>query len=173
MNARFVALAVYVMLYWGLTLLSGMVGLASGAVQFRLSEALSAFAGLALTLAAIVGLTLGTAVGNATTSSMGLVDVVVGSVLTLIAAIAMHSIGPRVVALAAPVAANAVGVGLMLCSVLDVPLWLGVGGVALGEAVVMFTAGFGSPTWLRRHGDLVGIPHRAARRDPGTADKDG
>lgn len=157
MTARFIARgAVYVLLYWALTMLSGMVGLASGAVQFRLSEALLAFA--CVDPAAVVGLTLGTAVGNASTSSMGIVDIVLGSLLTLVAALVMHAIGPRVVALAAPVVVNAAGVGLMLWAILDVPLWIGVGGVALGEAVVMFTAGLGCLGWIRRHGAVVGLP---------------
>ena len=37
---------------------------------------------------------------------MGVVDVVVGALLTLVAALIMHRIGPRVVALAAPVVVN-------------------------------------------------------------------
>jgi uncharacterized membrane protein len=161
MSARLVARgAVYMLLYWALTMLSGMVGLASGAVQFRLSEALLAFA--CVDPAAIVGLTLGTAFGNYSTSGMGVIDIVVGSLLTLIAAVIMHRIGPRVVALAAPVVVNAVGVGLMLRLVLDVPLWLGIGGVALGEAVVMFTAGLGFLGWIRRHGALIGLPQEPA-----------
>jgi uncharacterized membrane protein len=173
MSARLVARgAIYVLLYWALTMLSGMVGLASGAVQFRLSEALLAFA--CVDPAAIVGLTLGTAVGNASTSGMGVIDIVAGALLTLVAALVMHRIGPRVVALAAPVAVNAVGVGLMLWLILDVPLWLGVGGVALGEAVVMFTAGLGCLSWVRRHGDLIGLhPAAGAARDSRTTDKDG
>ena len=51
--------------------------------------------------AAVLGLTLGTAIGNLGGPMMP-VDIVVGAALTLAAAALMHVIGPRVVAFAVP-----------------------------------------------------------------------
>ena len=121
----------YAAAYVVLTLLAGAFGLASGQVQFRISEALLPFA--CVDPAAVVGLTLGTAIANGLTSPIGLADVVIGSLLTLIAALAMWRIGPRVVALAAPVVVNGLGVGAELALVLHLPFWPSVGLVALGE----------------------------------------
>jgi uncharacterized membrane protein len=156
MSARHVArAAVYAALYFALTWLAGLAGLASGAIQFRISEALLVFA--CVDPPAVLGLTVGTALGNYFTSSMGLVDIVFGSLLTLVAALIMRRLGLRVVALAAPVVVNGLGVGIMLRFFADVPLWIGIGGVALGEAVVMFTLGALLMRWIRTEGHLVGL----------------
>ena len=148
----------YAAAYVVLTLISGAFGLASGEVQFRISEALLPFA--CVDPAAVVGLTLGTAIANGLTSPMGLPDVVVGSLLTLTAALLMWWIGPRVVALAAPVVVNGLGVGAELALILHVPFWPSVGFVALGEAVVLFSGGLLVLSLIRRHGALLGLPGR-------------
>lgn len=145
MTTRFVArAALYAALYAALTL--ALAPLSYGPVQFRASEALLVFA--CLDPAAVVGLTLGTALGNLG-SSMGLPDIVVGSLLTLVAALAMWRLGLRVVALAAPVVVNGIGVALMLTFLQGVPFWVGFAGVSFGEAGVMFTLGLLLMTAIR------------------------
>lgn len=154
----------YAAAYVVLTLLAGAFGLASGQVQFRVSEALLPFA--CVDPAAVVGLTLGTAIANGLTSPMGLADVVFGSLLTLTAALLMWRIGLRVVALAAPVVVNGLGVGAELALILHLPFWPSVGLVALGEAVVLFTGGLLVLSLIRSHGTVLGLggrPRRAAR----------
>lgn len=148
----------YAAAYVVLTLVSGAFGLASGQIQFRISEALLPFA--CVDPAAVVGLTLGTAIANGLTSTMGLPDVVIGSLLTLTAALLMWWIGLRVVALAAPVVVNGLGVGAELALILHLPFWPSVGLVALGEAVVLFTGGLLVLSLIRRHGALLGLPGR-------------
>ena len=148
----------YAAAYVVLTLISGAFGLASGEVQFRISEALLPFA--CVDPAAVVGLTLGTAIANGLASPMGLADVVAGALLTLTAALLMWWIGPRVVALAAPVVVNGLGVGAELALILHLPFWPSVGFVALGEAVVLFTGGLLVLSLIRRHGALLGLPGR-------------
>ena len=148
----------YAAAYVVLTLLAGAFGLASGQVQFRISEALLPFA--CVDPAAVVGLTLGTAIANGLTSPIGLADVVIGSLLTLIAALAMWRIGPRVVALAAPVVVNGLGVGAELALVLHLPFWPSVGLVALGEAVVLFTGGLLVLNLIGSHGAVFGLAER-------------
>jgi uncharacterized membrane protein len=149
----------YAAAYVVLTLLAGAFGLASGQVQFRISEALLPFA--CVDPAAVVGLTLGTAIANGLTSPIGVADVVIGSLLTLIAALAMWRIGPRVVALAAPVVVNGLGVGAELALVLHLPFWPSVGLVALGEAVVLFTGGLLVLNLIGSHGAVFGLPERS------------
>jgi uncharacterized membrane protein len=151
----------YAAAYVVLTLLAGAFGLASGQVQFRISEALLPFA--CVDPAAVVGLTLGTAIANGLTSPMGLADVVVGSLLTLTAALLMWWIGPRVVALAAPVVVNGLGVGAELALILHLPFWPSVGFVALGEAAVLFTGGLLVLSLIRTHGALFGLTGRPLR----------
>ena len=58
------------------------------------------------------------------------VDTIFGALLTLVAAGIMYAIGPRVIALAAPVLVNAFGVAAMLAVMLDLPYWAS---VALGR----------------------------------------
>ncbi len=155
--------AVYAVAYAALTLAPGLQVLAYGPVQFRVAEALTVFA--CFDPAAIVGLTLGTALGNVA-SPMALVDVPVGALLTLVATALMYRIGPRVAALAVPVVVNGLGVPVMLAFVLDVPYWYGVVFVALGEAVVMGTLGLGLLALARERGGLFGLPlERRAARD--------
>ncbi len=114
MTSRFlVRAAVYAALYAVLTLAPGLNALAYGQVQFRVSEALLIFA--CFDPAAVLGLTVGTAIGNLGSPMMP-VDTVFGALLTLVAAGIMYAIGPRVIALAAPVIVNAFGVAAMLAA---------------------------------------------------------
>ena len=147
--------AVYAVAYAALTLAPGLQLLSYGPVQFRVSEALTVFA--CVDPAAVVGLTLGTALGNLA-SPMALVDVPLGAGLTLLATVLMHRVGPHLAALAAPVVVNGLGVPVMLAFVLDVPYWYGVVFVALGEAVVMSTLGLGLLVLVRERGGSFGLP---------------
>jgi uncharacterized membrane protein len=114
-----------------LTLLQG---LAWGPVQFRVSEALCVLA--ILTPAAVPGLTAGCIVANLIgiamtgTGALGLLDVVFGSLATLLGALWMRRFrGRPAVALAGPVLANA----------LIVPAYLPIILAALGFYTIPFT----------------------------------
>lgn len=160
MSSRFVVrAALYAALYAVLTLAPGLNALAYGQVQFRVSEALLAFA--CLDPAAVPGLTVGTALGNLN-SPMLVVDVVFGSLLTLVAAALMHRIGPRLAALVVPVVVNGLGVAAMLAVVLDLPFWASAVWVAAGEAAVMASAGAALLVLVRRRGELFGLTRPAA-----------
>jgi uncharacterized membrane protein len=160
MSARLlVRAALYAALYAALTLAPGLNALSYGQVQFRVSEALLVFA--CVDPAAVVGLTVGTALGNLG-SPMLLVDVVVGSLLTLVAAALMYSIGPRFVALVVPVVVNGLGVGAMLALVLELPFWASAVWVAAGEAAVMATGGAALLVLVKRRGDMFGLIRSAA-----------
>lgn len=155
MNARFLTrAALFAALYAVLTLAPGLSAMAYGPVQFRLSEGLMAFA--TVDPAAVPGLTVGTALGNLG-SPMLVVDVLFGSLLTLVAAEAMRRIGPRYVALVAPVVVNGLGVAAELALVLHLPFWSSALWVGAGEAAVMASAGAALLYVLRRRAELFGI----------------
>lgn len=75
--------AIIAALYAALTAVSSMFGLAYGSIQFRVSEALCVLS--AFTPAAIPGLTIGCLLSNLS-SPWGIVDIVIGTAATLIAA---------------------------------------------------------------------------------------
>jgi len=151
--------AIYAALYAALTLAPGLNALAYGQVQFRLSESLLVFA--CVDPAAVVGLTVGTALGNVN-SSLGPADIVVGALLTLAAALFMHSIGPRWWALAAPVVVNGLGVAAELTLLLHLPYWVSAAWVAAGEAAVMATGAALLLVLIKRHAALFGLTLPAA-----------
>jgi uncharacterized membrane protein len=151
--------ALYAALYAVLTLAPGLNTMAYGAVQFRVSEGLLAFA--CVDPAAVPGLTIGTALGNMN-SPMLVVDVVVGSLLTLVAAALMSRIGPRFVALLVPVVVNGLGVAAMLALVLGLPFWASAVWVSSGEAAVMATVGAAVLLTIKRRGELFGLARPVA-----------
>ncbi len=164
MNARFLARgALYAAMYAALTLAPGLNALSYGQVQFRLSEGLLVFA--CVDPAAVPGLTVGTALGNLG-SPMLVVDVVIGSLLTLVAVALMARIGPSFWALIVPVVVNGFGVAAMLAVVLKLPFWASVVWVGAGEAAVMATAGAALMVLVRRHLEWFGGA-RAQVRGPG------
>lgn len=81
--------AIIAALYVALTWLSNAVGMASGAIQVRLSEALCVLP--YFTPAAIPGLTIGCLIANLTMASTPL-DIVIGSLATLIGAFLTYKI---------------------------------------------------------------------------------
>jgi uncharacterized membrane protein len=155
MSSRFLTrAAMYAALYAALTLAPGLSAIAYGPVQFRLSEGLLAFA--CVDPAALPGLTIGTALGNLGSPMMA-VDVLFGSLLTLVAVAMMQRIGPRYIALVAPVVVNGLGVAAELALVLHLPFWSSVVWVSAGEAAVMASAGAALLFVLRRRAELFGI----------------
>jgi uncharacterized membrane protein len=159
MSSRFITrAALYAALYAALTLTPGLNALAYGAVQFRLSEGLLAFA--CIDPAAVPGLTIGTALGNLN-SPMLLADVMFGSLLTLVAAALMHRIGPRWPALLAPVVVNGLGVAGMLAVLQHLPFWASAVWVSAGEAAVMASAGAAILYVLKRRSELIGVSRSA------------
>ena len=107
--------AVIAAIYAGLTYFAAMLNVAYMGVQFRFSEALTILA--AFSPAAIPGLTIGCFLGNIT-SPYGIVDVICGTLATLIAAVLSYKTRnikfkdlPLLSALF-PVISNAIIVGL-------------------------------------------------------------
>jgi len=108
-------------------------------VQFRFSEV--------MVLLAIVdplyipALTIGCFISNFLLSPMGMVDVIVGTAATLFSLIAMSKTKNLFVASLWPTIFNAVMIGAELYYVLNLPFWLSVLQVAVGEFTVVSIVG--------------------------------
>lgn len=135
--------------YAAVTYLCSLWGLAYGEVQFRLSEALTILP--LFTPAAIPGLTIGCFIGNLA-SPFGLVDIVCGSLATLISSIGIYYIRnvrikkTNFLAPMLPVIANAIVVGLEISWFMPEGLtWAGFAAAAIsvgiGELVVCYVLG--------------------------------
>lgn len=149
-------------------------GLAWGPVQFRISEALVVLA--VLTPAAVPGLTIGCIVANVAnmvisgTGALGLLDVVFGSLATLVGALWCRKFASRpAIALLGPVIANALIVPAYLPILLQglgfytipfttisldgayIPMYLfGLVATGIGEAVVVYILGMPLLTALKK-----------------------
>ncbi len=123
-------------LYIVLTMVSNMMGLASGAIQFRLSEALTLLP--VIFPESIWGLFIGCLLSNVLTGCV-IWDVIFGSLATLIAAIATHKLKKkRFLASLCPVVSNAIIVPFVLKYAygLGDAWWYLCLTVGIGEAVV-------------------------------------
>lgn len=131
--------AVIAAVYTALTLL--LMPLSYGVMQVRVSEALTVLP--ALTPAAIPGLFIGCFVANMLGPN-GMIDMILGSGATLLAALASYQLRNRPLLVPLPpVLANGLIIGPMLYYVyaVPVPLWACILWVALGEAIACYGIG--------------------------------
>ena len=122
-------------LYVVLTYIANLAGLASGAIQVRLSEALTILP--VFTAAAVPGLTVGCVLANLLTG-LAAWDVVFGSVATLLGAIGTRLLKNKpMLAWIPPVVSNAAIVPVILLKVYGVPdaWWFLVLTVGAGELI--------------------------------------
>lgn len=125
-------------LYTALTLIFAPISF--GEIQFRVSEALTLLP--VLTPAAVPGLFVGCLVSNLLASGAGWMDVVFGSLATLLAAIMTHLLKKHAwLAALMPVVFNGLIVGAVLSHVTALPFLPIAGTVALGEAAVCYMLG--------------------------------
>ncbi len=138
--------------YAVLTYISAAMGLAYGAVQFRLSEVLTVLP--IFTPHAIGGLTLGCVISNIG-SSLGPVDMLFGTAATLIAAAAMHLLRSKLplwLLLSLPALANGLIIGAELAIFLgDVGFLYAAATVALGELAVVYIGGLPLCSFLKKN----------------------
>lgn len=118
--------------------------LSYGPIQFRVAEALMLLCFFSKDY--IFSLTIGCFIANIF-STVGLIDTVVGTSATLIAAIMIYvfrnedSTVRMVICSLFPIAVNGLMVGAELNLVLKLPFWLSVGEVAFGEFVCVTVLG--------------------------------
>ena len=119
-----------------------------GAVQFRLSEALCI---LPLFFPeAVPGLFVGCLLANLL-GGLGILDVVFGSLATLIAAWMSYRLrNYPLLAILPPVLVNAVIIGLVLYYAAGEPLWFSIGSIFLSQAVVCYVVGYPLYLLLKR-----------------------
>lgn len=143
--------AIIAALYAALTMLFLSFSFGYNVIQFRLSEALTVLP--ALLPSSIPGLFVGCIVANLL-GGFGPVDIIFGSLATLLAALVSRSLRkyPALVPLP-PIVFNALIVGTYLKYLYEmkVPLAFSIGAVALGETVVCYALGLPLLLVLRKN----------------------
>ena len=119
-----------------------------GMIQVRISEMLMILP--FFTAAAIPGLFVGCIIANIF-GGYGILDVVFGSLATLISAYLVSKISNKYLVPLPPVLINAVVVGLVLHLVLGLPFYLTVIWVGLGQLVACYGLGLPLLLLLERH----------------------
>ena len=122
-------------LYVVLTFAANLLGLASGAIQLRLSEALTILP--AFTFSAVPGLFVGCIIANLITGA-AIWDVVFGSIATLLGALGTYYFGKRkYLAPIFPILSNTVIIPFVLKYVYDIPgtVWYLCLTVGIGEVL--------------------------------------
>ena len=147
--------AVIAALYVVLTFIAALMGLASGAIQVRLSEALCVLP--CFTAAAVPGLFVGCIVANLLTGC-ALWDVVFGSIATLIGAVLCRMLRRyRLPALIPNILSNTIIVPLVLMNVYGVPetFWYLALTVGIGEIISCGILGWFLGRILEPHRDRL------------------
>ena len=130
--------AIIAALYAVLTIL--LAPISYGPVQFRVSEALCILP--IFTPAAVPGLFIGCIISNLFNPAASLIDIIFGSLATLIAALLTRKLRGNVwLATLPPVILNGLIVGFILYYQFALPLFATMGQVALGELGVLYFLG--------------------------------
>ncbi len=118
--------------------------LSYGMIQVRFAEMLTVLP--CYTVAAVPGLFVGCALANLIGLSFGvtgLLDIFMGSIATLIAAFLTYKLRRnKLIALIPPVLINGLLIGLELTFVSDIPFYINVLCVVIGEAVACYLIGY-------------------------------
>lgn len=156
-------------MYAALTYACAGMGLAYNTVQFRFSEALTVLP--LFSPAAVVGLAVGCAVSNIV-SSVSPLDMIFGSLATLLAAVATRALrnvtvrGFPLLSFLAPVIVNGIIVGAEISifggsdNVSFALFVTNAASVAAGEAAVLFTLGAALWAAVRKNDKLRGVIER-------------
>lgn len=114
-----------------------------GMVQVRISEMLMVLP--FFTLAAVPGLFVGCLIANIF-GGLGIIDIVFGSLATLLSAYLVSKIGNKYLVPLPPVIINAVVIGLVLNFVMGIPFYLAAIWVGVGQIIACY--GLGLPLLL-------------------------
>lgn len=123
-----------------------------GPVQVRISEMLTVLP--FLTPAAIPGLFIGALMANAY-GGLGIIDVVVGSSATLIAALLTFYMKRKILAPLPPVLVNAVIIGAMLTYLFQLPLVPTMIYVGMGQLVACYGLGYPFLIAMEKYGSRI------------------
>ncbi|WP_371380245.1 QueT transporter family protein [Sporomusa aerivorans] len=142
--------AVIAAMYAILTIL--LVPLSSGQLQVRVAEALTILP--YFTPAAIPGLFAGCLIANIFTGE-GIFDILLGPLVTLLAAFLTAKMPSKYLAPLPPVILNAVYVGLLLYYTAELPMVLTMVLVAVGETVACYVIGYPLLLLLEKHYEKI------------------
>ena len=109
-----------------------------GQNQVRISEALNVL--VYFTPAAIPGLFIGCVIANLT-SPYGLIDIVFGSLATLLAALCARKIKNKYLMQLPSIIFNGIFVGFVLYEMSSLPFWIGFLSVSIGQTISLYVVG--------------------------------
>jgi len=119
-----------------------------GAIQLRVAEALSVLP--ILYKEAVPGIFVGVLLANIF-GGLGLADIVVGSLTSLLAAYLTYRFRNSLLAYLSPVVLNAVFISLYLHALANLPYWITVLSIGASQAIVVFALGYPLVRFLRRY----------------------
>ncbi|ADO77080.1 QueT transporter family protein [Halanaerobium praevalens] len=119
-----------------------------GPIQFRAAEALTVLP--IIFPEAVPALFLGVLLANIV-GGLGLVDIVCGSLVTLIAAYVTYRNRNNIFAYLSPILFNAFLISIYLHLLFDLPYWLNVIQIGLSEAAVVLILGVPLIKYLKKH----------------------
>lgn len=141
LSTRYIAqVGIIASLYAAVTI--ALAPISYGPIQVRISEALTVLP--YLTPAAIPGLFVGCVVANIY-GGLGIYDIVGGSLCTLLAAFLTYLLARTrkpILAPLPPILVNALGVSLYLHFLFQLPYWITVAYIAIGEIGACFVLGY-------------------------------
>jgi uncharacterized membrane protein len=140
LSVKTILAALIASIYAATTLALGSFGYSI--VQIRIGEALTPLPFL-LGFPAVAGLTIGCVIANLA-SPIGLIDIIVGSLLTLVAALLSWKLnfGKKILACLYPVLVNAFGVSIYLSLFYGVHYLVSVGAILVGESIAALLIGY-------------------------------
>ncbi len=150
-NIRFLIQASVIgAIYASLTLL--LMPYSYGIMQVRVAEALTVLP--FFTSAAIPGLFIGCLISNIM-GGYGLLDIVLGSIATLLAAIITYKVKKKILAPLPPVLLNALIVGGFLSYILGTKLFVTMAWVGLGQFIACYGLGFPLLRALEKYKEIL------------------
>lgn len=118
-----------------------------GIIQFRPAEALTVLP--ILFPEAIVGVFVGVLLSNIL-GSLGLVDIILGSLISLVAAYLTWRLRHSILAYLSPIILNAFLVSLYLHSLFNYPYWVSVVSIGISQTVVILLIGYPLIQYLKK-----------------------
>lgn len=138
LNTRFlVQSSIIAAMYAVITIL--LAPISYGPVQVRVAEALTVLP--FFTGAAVPGLFIGCLISNMM-GGYGLLDIVLGSLATLVAALITYKIKRKWLAPLPSVVINGLVIGVMLSFLTNTPVYFAIGAVALGQLIACYGLGY-------------------------------
>lgn len=150
-SVRFITeAAIIAAMYAALTIF--LAPISSGQIQIRFAEALTILP--FFTSAAIPGLFVGCLIANIFVGE-GVYDIILGPLVTLLAAIITWKMPSKYLAPLPPIIINAVYVGILLYYIANLPIIATIVLVAIGETIACYVLGYSLLLLLKKHSEKI------------------